>query len=83
MKNLASTKGNQTSRTRVCVGCGQRIFTEDYVRGEHTCTTCGLVASDHITDSGPEWRAFTSEERDARARTGAPMTLTIADKGND
>jgi len=82
MKNLANPKGSHTSGIRVCIGCGQRIFTEDYVRGEYTCTTCGLVASDHSADTGPEWRAFTSEERDARARTGSPMTLTIADKGN-
>ncbi|MFW9844649.1 MAG: transcription initiation factor IIB [Candidatus Thorarchaeota archaeon] len=81
MKNLVKIKENHTRRVRVCIGCGQRIFTEDYVRGEHTCTTCGLVASDHSADTGPEWRAFTAEERDARARTGAPMTLTIADKG--
>jgi transcription initiation factor TFIIB len=32
-------------------------------------------------DNGPEWRAFTAEERNARARTGSPMTLTMADKG--
>ena len=82
MKNLANPRVNHTSRVRVCIGCGQRIFTEDYVRGEYTCTTCGLVASDHSADTGPEWRAFTAEERNARARTGLPMTLTIADKGN-
>lgn len=82
MKNLANPRVNHTSRVRVCIGCGQRIFTEDYVRGEYTCTTCGLVASDHSADTGPEWRAFTAEERNARARTGLPMTFTIADKGN-
>ncbi|MFW9800781.1 MAG: transcription initiation factor IIB, partial [Candidatus Thorarchaeota archaeon] len=32
-------------------------------------------------DTGPEWRAFTSEERDARARTGAPSSVAIHDKG--
>ena len=64
------------------MGCGQSLFTQDYTRGEYTCTTCGLVASDHSADTGPEWRAFTAEERNARARTGSPMTLTIADKGN-
>jgi transcription initiation factor TFIIB len=63
------------------MGCGQSIFTQDYTRGEYTCTTCGLVASERSADTGPEWRAFTAEERDARARTGAPMTLMIADKG--
>jgi len=65
----------------VCVNCGETTFTEDYVRGESICTSCGLVVSEHIVDTGPEWRAFTVEERNARARVGAPMTLTIADRG--
>jgi transcription initiation factor TFIIB len=65
----------------VCMGCGQGLFTEDYARGEYTCTGCGLVVSERTADTGPEWRAFTAEERNSRARTGAPSTLTIADKG--
>ena len=65
----------------VCVSCGGASFTEDHVRGENICTSCGLVVSERTTDRGPEWRAFTTEERNARARTGAPMTLTIADRG--
>ena len=68
-------------KKKVCVSCGETSFTEDYTRGENICTSCGLVASERITDRGPEWRAFTTEERNARARTGAPMTLTIADRG--
>jgi transcription initiation factor TFIIB len=63
------------------MGCGQSLFTEDYARGEYTCTECGLVVSERTADTGPEWRAFTTEERNSRARTGAPSTLTIADKG--
>ena len=81
MKSLAGTKGDHIHRKEVCMGCGQSIFTKDYARGEQTCTVCGLVASERTADTGPEWRAFTSEERNARARTGSPMTLTIADKG--
>ncbi|MCK4567098.1 MAG: transcription initiation factor IIB, partial [Candidatus Thorarchaeota archaeon] len=63
------------------MGCGQSTFTKDYVRGERTCSVCGLVASDRTADTGPEWRAFTAEEKNARARVGAPATYTIADKG--
>ena len=72
---------NSPNKKRVCINCGGTSFTEDYVRGENICTSCGLVLSEHIADRGPEWRAFTTEERNARARTGAPMTLTIADRG--
>ncbi len=43
--------------------------------------TCGFVVTDKIADSRPEWRAFDDEQRAKRARTGAPMTFTIHDKG--
>ncbi|MEM4734924.1 MAG: transcription initiation factor IIB [Candidatus Thorarchaeota archaeon] len=65
----------------VCSICGGTEFHEDSTRGETTCTSCGCVISDHVLDVGPEWRAFTAEEREARARTGSPITLTMADKG--
>ncbi|MBN2230689.1 MAG: transcription initiation factor IIB [Candidatus Thorarchaeota archaeon] len=65
----------------VCTNCGGRKFIEDYQRGEQTCTSCGIVVSQYKIDTGPEWRAFTAEEREARGRTGLPMTLTISDKG--
>jgi transcription initiation factor TFIIB len=81
MKSLVSAKGGHTRRKEVCMGCGQSTFTKDYARGERTCSVCGLVASDYIADTGPEWRAFTAEEKNARARVGAPATYTIADKG--
>ncbi len=81
MKSLVSAKGGHTRRKEVCMGCGQSTFTKDYARGERTCSVCGLVASDRTTDTGPEWRAFTAEEENARARVGAPATYTIADKG--
>ena len=81
MKSLVSAKGGHTRRKEVCMSCGQSTFTKDYARGERTCSVCGLVASDRTADTGPEWRAFTAEEKNARARVGAPATYTIADKG--
>ncbi|MFW9925988.1 MAG: transcription initiation factor IIB [Candidatus Thorarchaeota archaeon] len=81
MKGSVEVKLLDSHKKSVCMGCGQSLFTEDYSRGENTCTVCGLVVSERIADTGPEWRAFTAEERDSRARTGAPSTFTIADKG--
>ncbi|MFW9802374.1 MAG: transcription initiation factor IIB [Candidatus Thorarchaeota archaeon] len=81
MVDLVGIKKTRISKREVCIGCGENSFTRDYARGESVCTSCGLVASDRNVDRGPEWRAFTSEERDAKARTGAPMRLSIADKG--
>lgn len=54
---------------------------KDYARAEIICMNCGLVLTDRIIDEGPEWRAFDQEQRDKRARVGAPLTFTIHDKG--
>jgi transcription initiation factor TFIIB len=64
-----------------CPECGSLDVIRDNEKGEMICATCGLVLSDHRIDTGPEWRAFTSEERDSRARTGAPASYAIHDKG--
>ncbi|MHA2432680.1 MAG: TFIIB-type zinc ribbon-containing protein [Candidatus Thorarchaeota archaeon] len=74
-------RGTYTSGRKTCLGCGGISFTEDQSRGENICASCGLVVSDHTFDRGPEWRAFTAEERLSRERTGAPMRFIIADKG--
>ncbi|MEM3402186.1 MAG: transcription initiation factor IIB [Candidatus Hadarchaeales archaeon] len=64
-----------------CPSCGSVRLVRDYDRGELACASCGLVIHDRIMDIGPEWRAFDQEQREKRGRTGAPMTLTIHDKG--
>ncbi|MGD9381555.1 MAG: transcription initiation factor IIB [Candidatus Thorarchaeota archaeon] len=81
MADSAGRKRNRVGKMETCVGCGESSFTKDYARAERICTSCGLVVSERSADRGPEWRAFTVEERNARARTGAPMRLSIADKG--
>lgn len=64
-----------------CPECGSESLVEDAARGERVCAECGLVISDHRIDTGAEWRAFSSEESDARSRVGAPMRYTVHDKG--
>ncbi|MDH5815883.1 MAG: transcription initiation factor IIB [Candidatus Nezhaarchaeota archaeon] len=64
-----------------CPECGSTEFFRDYNRAEMACAKCGLVISERLMDLGPEWRAFDSEQQDRRARAGAPLTLTIHDKG--
>lgn len=64
-----------------CSDCGGTDVIRDNEKGEVICTTCGLVLSDHRIDTGPEWRAFTSDERNSRARTGAPTNYALHDKG--
>lgn len=64
-----------------CPECGHTDFQKDYSRAELVCKKCGLVIDENIIDSGPEWRAFDADQRDKRARTGAPIKFTKPNKG--
>lgn len=68
-------------RENTCEFCGSQNILTDYTRGETICSDCGLVLSHRNIDQGPEWRAFTNEERMKRARVGSPSTMTVHDKG--
>ena len=65
----------------LCPECGNNNLVSDEARGEVVCNFCGLVLSQKTIDSGPEWRAFSSEEASKKVRVGAPTTLTLHDKG--
>jgi len=65
----------------LCPECGNTNLISDSARGELICNVCGLVLSQKLIDSGPEWRAFSSEEANKKVRVGAPTTLTLHDKG--
>ncbi|NQE04331.1 Transcription initiation factor IIB [ANME-1 cluster archaeon GoMg1] len=64
-----------------CPECGSKCLICDYGKAEIFCQDCGLIITENIVDLGPEWRAFDSEQKSKRARTGAPMTYRIHDKG--
>jgi len=57
---------------RACPECGSEHLVRDYARGELVCDSCGLVVSEGAIDEGPEWSAYSSEENQRLARTGAP-----------
>ena len=79
---MASKKEKQKiEETIKCPECGSTYLSKDYSRAELVCKDCGLVIDEDIIDHGPEWRAFDSDQREKRARTGAPMTYRIHDKG--
>ena len=79
---MSSKKDKQKiEETIKCPECGSTHLSKDYSRAELVCRDCGLVIDQDFIDHGPEWRAFDSEQREKRARTGAPMTYTIHDKG--
>ncbi len=64
-----------------CPECKSRHLAQDYDRGELICEDCGLVIDNQYIDEGPEWRAFDMAQEESRARTGAPMTEMVHDKG--
>lgn len=67
--------------TRQCPECGSDNLIEDYDMGEIICGNCGLVVRENVVDEGPEWRAFTREEKEERSRVGTPTSLSVHDKG--
>jgi transcription initiation factor TFIIB len=69
------------SGKRVCPVCGSTEFIYDPTRGEIICAKCGYVIEENVVDEGPEWRAFEPGQREKRARTGAPESILLHDKG--
>lgn len=69
----------ETGEPYVCPVCGNDKFVYNYERGEIVCVVCGTVISENLVDLGPEWRAFTNEEKGQRARTGAPITRLVSE----
>jgi transcription initiation factor TFIIB len=64
-----------------CLECSSENLIHDYDTGETICGDCGLVLHEQMLDKGPEWRAFTQEEKASRSRVGAPTSYSIYDKG--
>jgi transcription initiation factor TFIIB len=64
-----------------CPECGSTDLIQDYDTGETACGNCGLVIQDVTMDEGPEWRAFTLEEKESRSRVGIPTFYSFHDKG--
>lgn len=78
---MAEAGTEDTKHTATCPDCGSTRLIKDFNRAEIVCLDCGLVIKKDIVDRGPEWRAFDLDQKNNRARTGAPSTFTIHDKG--
>jgi transcription initiation factor TFIIB len=64
-----------------CPECDSSNLVHDYDTGETVCGDCGLVLYEQMMDKGPEWRAFTQEEKASRSRVGVPTSYSVHDKG--
>lgn len=56
------------------------VFYDDE-RGQWICRETGEVIEDMVIDTGPEWRAYTPEERARRSRIGSPLSPVLPDRG--
>ena len=61
--------------------CPPEYIVFDEERGEYICTLTGEVVEETVIDTGPEWRAYTPEEKTRRSRVGSPLTHTLPDYG--
>lgn len=78
-----STENSKAHQRMVdtCPECGGRNLIHDYDTGETICGDCGLVILEQMMDKGPEWRAFTQQEKASRSRVGIPTSYSVHDKG--
>ena len=70
-----------TPKATSCPECKSRRIVRDYEKGELLCASCGLIIVESIHDMGPEWRAFDSEQKEKKARGGAPLKFMRPNKG--
>ncbi|MFH1221637.1 MAG: transcription initiation factor IIB [Candidatus Micrarchaeota archaeon] len=66
---------------KFCPECKSKRLIRDYERGEIICADCGLILAENIQDQGPEWRAFDAEQKEKKARGGAPIKYMRPNKG--
>ena len=81
MYNDAQLKTTTGETPKTCTKCGSTNIIIDHDVGEEVCGNCGLVLNEGHLDTGPEWRAFTAQERSDRSRTGIGYSYTLYDKG--
>jgi len=73
------------SKREKCPECGNQALIHDNERGESVCSNCGLVVLEKEIDKGPEWRAFSPEERAKRVRgtSSLEVSTTLDPHGRD
>ncbi|MDE1851901.1 MAG: transcription initiation factor IIB [Candidatus Micrarchaeota archaeon] len=81
VETLGKGFSSRRDEAKHCPSCGSNDIIFDNDKGEYICNNCGLVIEENVTDVGPEWRAFDTDQRNARARTGAPIKYMKPNKG--
>lgn len=78
---IHSKESGQEHHQEFCPDCGCTEFDVDDSRAEISCKRCGYIIEENMIDRGRDWVAYNNDQLDKRARTGAPSTFTISDKG--
>jgi transcription initiation factor TFIIB len=84
VKKMSTTQEVPKPQQRLvenCPECASNNLIHDYDSGETICGACGLVIYEQMLDKGPEWRAFTQDEKASRSRVGSPSSYSVHDKG--
>ncbi|AFH42934.1 transcription initiation factor IIB [Fervidicoccus fontis] len=81
MKLLKKKKKEEARKSENESGCPPNAIVFDPERGEYICTETGEVLEQKLVNQGPEWRAFTPEEKEKRSRIGGPLSPTVHDRG--
>jgi len=67
--------------SELCPECGGSIVSISQI-GETVCSQCGLVITERSVDSShSDKRAYTSQEKELREHTGAPISILLPDIG--
>ena len=78
---MSKKESKSQQLTDTCPECSGVNLIHDYDTGETVCGGCGLVVRAQTLSRGPEWRAFTQEEKASRSRVGVPTSYSVHDKG--
>jgi len=67
--------------SKICPECGAKNIITDSRIGEEVCLNCGYVLEIKKAYLGKDWRSFSLEEENEKARTGMSLTYSLHDKG--
>jgi transcription initiation factor TFIIB len=77
-----SQKVINSSSLVLCSLCNKHTnILTDPESGEIICTNCGSIINDKVQDIQSIWNIFDAEDRNSKARTGAPTSLAKHDRG--
>ncbi len=79
--NPSATSALEQGTWPRCKSCGSGRLLRQFEHGEVVCSDCGVVNEDHLIDHGQDWRSFDQESETKKARTGAPASVMLPDKG--